>query len=199
MFSRDAASQYTSKPDKHDRIDRSQKLKTYMTESREASESVKCPACDEDHDLEGCQVYLNKSLEDISKFINNNKLCYECLRAISKDHNVQKFKNRRSCKKCHETTLHVLKIEKKTTSRDKTNNEINISTNNNLVQEGNESGEMFSYNSTYTASDFVSMCVVPVKVNYGSSSAVETYVKLDSCSEGTFIEKGLLKELKISG
>ena len=28
---------------------------------------------------------------------------------------------------------------------------------------------------------------------------VQTYVKLDSCSEGTFIEKGLLKELKISG
>ena len=92
-----------------------------------------------------------------------------------------------------------MKIEKKTTSRDKTNNEINISTNNNLVQEGNESGEMFSCNSTYTPSDFVCMCVVPVKVNYSSSSAVETYVKLDSCSEGTFIEKGLLKELKISG
>ena len=43
------------------------------------------------------------------------------------------------------------------------------------------------------------MCVMPVKVNYGSSPVVETYVMLDSCSEGTFIEKGLLKELKISG
>ena len=40
---------------------------------------------------------------------------------------------------------------------------------------------------------------MPVKVNYGSSPVVETYTMLDSCSEGTFIEKGLLKELKISG
>ena len=40
---------------------------------------------------------------------------------------------------------------------------------------------------------------MPVKVNYGSSPVVETYAMLDSCSEGTFIEKGLLKELKISG
>ena len=58
LFSRDAASQYISKPDKHDQIDRRRKLKTYMTKNREASESVKRPACDEDHDLEGCQVYL---------------------------------------------------------------------------------------------------------------------------------------------
>ena len=45
----------------------------------------------------------------------------------------------------------------------------------------------------------MSMCVVPVKVKYGSSPVAETYAMLDSCSEGTFIKKGLLKELKISG
>ena len=43
------------------------------------------------------------------------------------------------------------------------------------------------------------MCVVPVKVKYGSSPVIETYTIFDSCSESTFIEKGLLKELKISG
>ena len=48
-------------------------------------------------------------------------------------------------------------------------------------------------------SNIVSICVVPVKVKYSSSPVVETYVMFDSCSEGTFIEKGLLKELKISG
>ena len=153
-------------------------------------------------DLEGCQVHLNKSLEDRSKFIYKSKFCYGCLSSISKDHNAKNCKNRRSCKKCQEkhlTTLHELKIEKKTISRDKTNNENNISTNNTLVQEGDESGEMLSCNSIYITSDVVSMCVVPFKVKYGSSPVVETYAILDSCSEGTFIEKGLLKELKISG
>ena len=43
------------------------------------------------------------------------------------------------------------------------------------------------------------MCVVPIKVKYGSNPVVETYAILDSCSEGNFILKGLLKELKISG
>ena len=83
----------------------------------------------------------------------------------------------KKCYKKHLTTLHGLKIEKKTTSRDKTNNE-NISANNTLVQEGDESGRMLSY---------------------GSSPVVETYAMLDSCIEGTFIEKGFLKDFEILG
>ena len=92
-----------------------------------------------------------------------------------------------------------IKIEKKTTSTDKTNNENNISTDNTLVQEGDESGEMLSCNSTYFTSEVVNICVMLVKVKYVSSPVVETYAMLDSCSEGTFIENGLLEELKILG
>ena len=40
---------------------------------------------------------------------------------------------------------------------------------------------------------------MPVKIKYGSSPVAETYAMLDSGREGTFIEKRLLKELKISG
>ena len=164
-----------------------------MTENREGPESVKCRACDKNHDLEGCQVYLNKSLEDRSKFIYKSKLCYGCLSSISNDHNAKNCTYRRSCKKCHEkhlTTLHGLKIEKKTASRERNNNENNISTDNTLVQEGDKSGEILPCNYTHTTSDVVSMRVVSVKVKYGSSPVVETYAMLDSCSEGTFIEKG---------
>ena len=41
------------------------------------------------HIFDGCQVYLNKSLEDRSKFIYKSKFCYGCLSSISKDHNVK--------------------------------------------------------------------------------------------------------------
>ena len=40
---------------------------------------------------------------------------------------------------------------------------------------------------------------MPVKLKHGSSPVVEPYAGLDSCSEGTFIKKGLLKAVKISG
>ena len=126
----------------------------------------------------------------------------QCTSKSDKHDQTENCKNRRSCKKCHKKhlrTLHGLKIEKKTTSTDKTSNENNISTDNTLVQEGNESGEMLSCNSTYFTSEAVNMCVVLVNVKYVSSPVVETYAMLDSCSEGTFIENGLLEELKISG
>ena len=172
-------------------------MKNYTTKTREEFKSVKCSACDKNHDLEGFQVYLNKCLEDRNKFIYESKLCYGCLISIRKDQNAKNCKNRKSCKKCQEKhlkTLYGLKIEKKTTSRGKINNKNNISTNNTLVQEGDESGEMLSCNSTYTTSDVASMYVV----KYGSSLVVETYAMLHSCNEGTFIEKGSLNELKIS-
>ena len=47
---------------------------------------------------------------------------------------------------------------------------------------------MLSCSSTYTILDVVSMCVIPVRVIYGSIRAVETYAVLDSCSEDTFLE-----------
>ena len=40
LFLRDAVSQYLSKPEKYDQSDRRRRLKTYMTETREGSESV---------------------------------------------------------------------------------------------------------------------------------------------------------------
>ena len=36
-------------------------------------------------------------------------------------------------------------------------------------------------------------------LSYGSSPVVETYAMLDSCIEGTFIEKGFLKDFEILG
>ena len=51
----------------------------------------------------------------------------------------------------------------------------------------------------HTMSDVANMCVVPVRLKYGSLPVVETYSMLANFSDGTFIDRGLLKELKVSG
>lgn len=79
-----------------------------MTETREGPELMKCPACEKYHDLEGFQVYFNKSLEDRSKFFYKSKLYCGCLSSISMDHNAKNCKNRRNCNKCHEKRLKTL-------------------------------------------------------------------------------------------
>ena len=50
------------------------------------------------------------------------KLCYGCLKPISKDHNARKCSQRRTCKMCkerHLTTFHRLQLSKKKGDTDK--------------------------------------------------------------------------------
>ena len=44
----------------------------------------------------------------------------------------------------------------------------------------------------------ISMCVVPVKVRSKiSNTVVRTWAMLDNCSQGNFVKKTLLEELKV--
>ena len=43
------------------------------------------------------------------------------------------------------------------------------------------------------------MCPVPMKIRHESSKVLETYVLLNSCSQGAFVEEQLLDELLIPG
>ena len=52
-------------------------------------------------------------------------------------------------------------------------------------------------NSTYTGSNVVSMCVVPVRIKHRTNKVLETYAMFDSCNESTFMDKQLLDELQI--
>ena len=54
--------------------------------------------------------------------------------------------------------------------------------------------------SVNTGTDVISMCVVPIKVQYGNSRKVlETHPLLDSCSQGTFILERLINNLGVKG
>ena len=52
-------------------------------------------------------------------------------------------------------------------------------------------------NSTYTGSNVVSKCVVPVAIKHKTSKVLETYAMRESCSQGTFMDEQLLGELQI--
>ena len=52
--------------------------------------------------------------------------------------------------------------------------------------------------SVNTDTDIISMCVVPIKVQYGNSGKVlETHFLLDSCSQGTLILETLINNLSV--
>ena len=75
---------------------------------------VKCSLCEGNHDLDDCNSFLQFDLQERSKWLFHNKLCYGCLSAISVNHNARNCKNRKECKVCkkrHPTSLHGYKAE----------------------------------------------------------------------------------------
>ena len=59
---------------------------------------------------------MNKSIEDRSKFLVKNKLCYGCYMPISSEYNARSCKQRRVCTICkekHPTGLHGYKHPRK--------------------------------------------------------------------------------------
>ena len=54
----------------------------------------KCIYCCHKHDLDNCEEYMRKSIEERSKFLAQKKLCYGCYRLISMLHNARTCSDR---------------------------------------------------------------------------------------------------------
>ena len=81
---------------------------SYDTSNKVASKVEMYPMCNKNHDIENCTYYLPQTMEETSKFLFKNKLCYGCLKTVTKEHNAKTCLSRRSCKVCNgknETTL----------------------------------------------------------------------------------------------
>ena len=166
-------------------------MKTYLATAKEKSGKSKevCYLCQNNHDLDKCQEYMKKSLEERSKFLFQKKLCYGCYMPISTDHNSRSCKQRRVCDTCgekHPTGLHGYKGSKKNKDADGGNSQKSDST--------------LACATTKLKSKVVSMCVAPVKVKCSNlKKEFRTHAMLDCCSQGTFISTDLARKLKAEG
>ena len=67
----------------------------------------RCPLCEKSHDLEDCDAYKKKSVEQRKSFLSEKALCYAC---YGKNHLSKNCTKKRTCKKCkrpHPTLLHI--------------------------------------------------------------------------------------------
>ena len=123
LFLREALHEYAGQNDKAGNA-KHKKLKNCYTKSEEkvtqnqssVNPRKKFVFCDGSHDLDDCQFYNEIPVEERSKFLKENKLCYGCYEEISTQHTARSCKNRRTCKICkeeHPTGLHGFKFKKK--------------------------------------------------------------------------------------
>jgi hypothetical protein len=73
-----------------------------------ARATQKCDKCSEAHYLYQCQVFQNLSVAERKSFVQQNKLCFNCL---FKGHAVAECKNKLSCKKCNRRQHTLLHFE----------------------------------------------------------------------------------------
>lgn len=78
------------------------------TESQDDGTSAgwPCPVCSSFHDIETCDIFRGKNLEDRRAFVQQNNLCFAC---YGKFHLARFCRSRRTCSKCnraHPTLLH---------------------------------------------------------------------------------------------
>ena len=187
LFSKEALSGYV---DKREVPVKRKQLKTYVITSNENTSRLlnSCPLCQRDHDLGKCQNFMEKSVEDRSKFPAKNKLCYGCYTPISSDHNARSCKQRSVCTICkekHTTGLHGYKHPMKRKLEENSTN-------------SNENSMTCA--TTKMNSRVVSMCIVPVKVRHvHSGKEIQTYAILDCCSQETFIHTDLAWKMRADG
>ena len=70
-------------------------------------ETSKCVVCERSHDLEKCQTFLDKSIEEKKDLLKKSKLCFACFKP---GHISRGCINRRICNVCsktHPTSMHV--------------------------------------------------------------------------------------------
>ena len=69
--------------------------------TKDIKDIVTCVMCAKNQDLEQRKAYLTKSVDERSKYLSTNKLCYECLKPISKTHTERNCNQHQTCKVCN--------------------------------------------------------------------------------------------------
>ena len=158
--------------------------------------------CAKNHDLEHYKAYLTKSADERSKYLSTKKLCYGCLKLISKTHTARNCNQRRTCKEKHPVSLRGIMLKKKTNQRaaNDTSDQRNTSQDGALKSRVKICDENIACSSIQISAQVISMCVVSVVTKHkDSAKEIITHAVLDSCSQGTFIGYDLANAFEIDG
>lgn len=148
---------------------------------------MSCFVCkDEKHSIAQCPAFAKRTIEDKKTFIQENHLCFGCLR---KGHIVRDCKRRHKCGTCgrnHPTCLHEERDKVPSKALQKTSTEVQASQEVHKV-----TAHVLSQSSSATSS------IVPVLVSTVEEPQREvlTYALLDTQSDSTFILEDLLEGL----
>ncbi|XP_077977489.1 uncharacterized protein LOC144433051 [Glandiceps talaboti] len=147
--------------------------------------SKPCLLCKKpDHQLSTCPEFKSKTLEQRKQFIQENRVCFSCLKV---GHNSRDCCRKLTCEKCkkrHPTILHDEKREKASTE---------------TTTESKVEASVVSCN-VQSGSGFSTSMIVPVWVSSRESPSNEvlTYALLDTQSDSSFVLEDIAQSLAVN-
>jgi hypothetical protein len=170
-----------------------------------------CVLCHHQHDLEDCNIFINKNMDDKRAFIKDKRLCFGC---FGSDHMSKGCMHRHKCKKCdkrHPTSLHIdgFQMPKpQQMSSTGPHEHVPQHTQSSLdsIRTNNQDAPIIHNHSvsttacTATDNTTVMHAILPVKVyQKGSNKVITTYCFYDNGSSGCFITDTLFEKLEATG
>ena len=76
---------------------------------RTSAAHSRCPMCEETHDLDKCEKYLQLSVNERRKWLYKKQLCFSCYNPSNENHQARSCTKKRKCETCkgdHPTGLH---------------------------------------------------------------------------------------------
>ena len=163
--------------------------------SSSASYKKTCIFCREFHDIDKCQAFNRKTVDERRAYLKEKKLCFGC---FGTGHTSRGCLKKRSCAKCgklHPTSLHIDGFQLPNVKQEEDSRKVSSS------NEGNEvKSQVSSGACNTTTSETIFHAILPVKVHQrGSDVCVSTYGFYDNGSSGCFLTEDLAQELQIKG
>lgn len=159
------------------------------TDASKESSKTSCLDCKGQHDIDDCQVFGSKSIDEKRTFLRENSLCFAC---YGQDHVSKGCLKKRTCKICHKKHPTAMHLDEFTFSR---------ITSGGAPKKGASTEKSNTRDETASAachaSSNIMHAVLPVRVQQrGSDTTVETYAFYDNGSSGCFITEELEHDLR---
>ena len=149
-----------------------------------------CQQCEKAHDLDDCQIYLKKSLQERKEFLKDKGLCFACYGTGHRSNGCAQRRKSKTCSRRHPTGLHDVNFQPTQAAAE---------------QQNSAKGPMSDIqaneaicNVVATGTALTAVPVVPVKLK-AAESEVFTYAMLDNCSSGTFIHEDVATTFGVEG